>query len=86
MSKYDALVLDTQGSELLVLKGAAGLLPNIKYVQAEVADFESYSGACRQLAETDVFSEILASANIWKKRNFRLKKRLADIMRSCIRI
>jgi len=40
----DALVLDTQGSELLILKGAEALLRRIKYVKTEAADFESYKG------------------------------------------
>ena len=47
MSRYDALVLDTQGSELLVLKGAAPLLPYFRYIKAEAADFESYAGCCK---------------------------------------
>lgn len=43
---YDALVIDTQGSELLVLKGARGSLTRFKYIKTEAADFESYkSGA-----------------------------------------
>ena len=44
---YDALVLDTQGSELLVLKGARWLLQQIKFVRAEAADFEAYIGGAR---------------------------------------
>ena len=39
---YDALVLDTQGSELLVLKGAPELLAGFKYIRTEAADFEPY--------------------------------------------
>jgi FkbM family methyltransferase len=46
-SSYDALVMDTQGSELLVLKGAAPLLRNFKYIQTEVADFEAYRDCCQ---------------------------------------
>jgi FkbM family methyltransferase len=43
---YDALVMDTQGAELLVLKGAAESLMHFKYIKTEAADFESYrSGA-----------------------------------------
>ena len=44
--QYDALVMDTQGSELLVLKGAADLLNNFKYIKTEAADFEIYQGCC----------------------------------------
>ena len=51
---YDVLVLDTQGAELLVLKGATNLLPRMKYVRAEVADFEAYAGCCR-LDDLDKF-------------------------------
>jgi FkbM family methyltransferase len=42
-----ALILDTQGSELLVLEGAVELLHHFKYVKTEVADFDSYLGCCK---------------------------------------
>jgi FkbM family methyltransferase len=51
---YDALVMDTQGSELLILKGARVLLPNFRFIKTEVADFESYKGGC-VLTEMDAF-------------------------------
>ncbi len=51
---YDALVMDTQGSELLVLKGAEPLLPRFAYIKTEVPDFEAYAG-CVQLAELTAF-------------------------------
>ena len=44
LADYDGLVLDTQGSELLVLKGAQRVLRNMQMVQVEVADFEAYVG------------------------------------------
>ncbi len=44
---YQALVLDTQGSELLVLKGCIPLLHNLKYIKTEVADFDAYDGGCQ---------------------------------------
>ncbi len=44
LSNYDGLVLDTQGSELLVLKGAGRVLEEVKMVKTEVADFEAYAG------------------------------------------
>lgn len=53
-SLYDALVMDTQGSELLVLRGAEPLLGGFKYVRTEVADFEAYENCC-QLAEVEAF-------------------------------
>ena len=46
-NKYDALVLDTQGSELLVLEGAENLLSNVKYIKTEVADFDAYQNGCQ---------------------------------------
>lgn len=52
--KYDALVMDTQGSELLVLRGAASLLKNFNIIHTEVADFESYEGCC-VLSDIDGF-------------------------------
>jgi FkbM family methyltransferase len=54
VSKYEALVLDTQGSELLVLQGAIPVLERLRYVKAEVANFEAYAGGC-QLAELTDF-------------------------------
>lgn len=44
---YDALVMDTQGSELLVLKGARKLLNRIRYVKTEAADFSLIQAAPR---------------------------------------
>jgi FkbM family methyltransferase len=41
---YGALIIDTQGSELLVLGGAERLLTTIDYIQTEAADFDSYRG------------------------------------------
>jgi FkbM family methyltransferase len=51
---YGALVIDTQGSELLVLKGARQLLGGIRYVKTEAADFEAYSG-CAKVADLETF-------------------------------
>lgn len=54
LGNYDAMVMDTQGSELLVLKGALSLLKEFRFIKTEVADFESYKGCC-QLSEIDKF-------------------------------
>ena len=54
INKYDTIVMDTQGSELLVLKGAEKILKNIKFIKTEAADFESYEGCC-QLKDIDDF-------------------------------
>lgn len=42
LKNYNTLILDTQGSELLILKGAKKLLNNFKYIKLEAADFEVY--------------------------------------------
>ena len=47
VGQFNGLVMDTQGSELLVLKGATALLPHIDFVKTEAADFESYVGCCQ---------------------------------------
>lgn len=44
---YDSMVLDTQGSELLVLKGAGNIIEKMKYIMVEVADFEAYECCCK---------------------------------------
>jgi hypothetical protein len=43
---FQALVLDTQGSELMVLRGATTVLQHFRFVKVEVPDFESYKGCC----------------------------------------
>ncbi len=52
--KYQALIMDTQGSELLVLKGSLPILEHFKYIKVEVPDFESYEGCC-QLSDVNEF-------------------------------
>lgn len=54
ITDYNALILDTQGSELLVLRGSIKILDHFKYIKTEVADFESYEGCC-QLDDIYVF-------------------------------
>lgn len=54
MTRYNGLIMDTQGSELLVLKGAVPLLPHFDFIKTEVADFESYKGCC-QLSDLGAF-------------------------------
>jgi FkbM family methyltransferase len=54
IAEYDMLVMDTQGSELLVLKGAIPILQNFTYIKTEVPDFESYKGCC-QLKDLQLF-------------------------------
>lgn len=44
---HNALVMDTQGSELLVLQGAIPVLHHFRYIKSEVPDFESYAGCCQ---------------------------------------
>ena len=54
LSRIGALVMDTQGSELLVLKGASRVLKAVSYVKTEAADFESYKG-CTTVAELTAY-------------------------------
>jgi FkbM family methyltransferase len=51
-SKYNLLVMDTQGTELLVLKGAKETLKYIDYIYTEVNIREVYKD-CVQLPELD---------------------------------
>ena len=41
------LVLDTQGSEMLVLNSTIPILKYFKYIKLEVANFEAYEGCCK---------------------------------------
>jgi FkbM family methyltransferase len=70
MKKYDTLVLDTQGAELLVLKGASPFLEYIRFVKVEAATFESYSGCCQlidvaEFLEKNGFQEISRHEFAW---------------------
>jgi FkbM family methyltransferase len=56
LSDYDALLLDTQGAELLILKGAKTLLPQFSYIQVEAANFEAYEN-CPRIEEIIAFVE-----------------------------
>ena len=55
-AEYDVLVMDTQGSELLVLKGGEDILSSFKYIKTEAADFDIYKG-CTTVAELRAFLE-----------------------------
>ena len=44
---YPGLVMDVQGAELLVLKGAGAMLGDFKFIKSEAADFESYIGGAK---------------------------------------
>jgi FkbM family methyltransferase len=56
LAKYDALLLDTQGAELLILRGASPILSQFKYIQAEAANFEAYEN-CPRLQDIIAFVE-----------------------------
>lgn len=47
VEEYQALVIDTQGAELLVLKGATEILRSLEYVRVEAPDFEAYAGCAK---------------------------------------
>jgi FkbM family methyltransferase len=57
ITDYQALVIDTQGSELLVLKGATRSLPFFKFVKVEAWDFEAYSGCPKVNDVVDYLNE-----------------------------
>jgi len=52
----DTLILDVQGSELEVLKGAKRTLKYVKWVQVEASNFEAYAGGCLD-KDIEVFLE-----------------------------
>ena len=53
-SKYQALIMDTQGTELLVLRGGIPLLKGFRFIKTEVPDFAAYAGCCL-LSDMDAF-------------------------------
>lgn len=44
IKEYNTLIMDTQGSELLILRGAQSELQNFDFVKTEISSFESYVG------------------------------------------
>jgi FkbM family methyltransferase len=66
-SKYQALVLDTQGTELLVLRGSIPLLRGFRYIKTEVPDFAAYAGCCL-LADMEAFMREHAYTEISRKK------------------
>ena len=54
LDNFDTLIMDTQGSELLVLQGSVPILDKFTFIKTEVSDFESYKGCC-QLKDIDAF-------------------------------
>lgn len=56
LADYNVLIMDTQGSELLVLKGAEPILDQFDFIKTEVPDFESYEG-CATLSDITAYLE-----------------------------
>ncbi len=54
LARFDTLILDVQGAELLVLKGLGDYLDKFKYVRCEAQDIPFYKGGCL-LADLDEF-------------------------------
>jgi FkbM family methyltransferase len=54
LDEYDALVLDAQGAEMLILKGGKEILSRFRFITVEVPDFEAYQGCCL-LSDMDEF-------------------------------
>ena len=60
---YPALVMDVQGAELLVLKGAGKMLGEFRFIKAEAANFESYVN-CAKLDDLSHYLEPLGFKEI----------------------
>lgn len=67
--EFAAIVLDTQGSELEILKGAASILPHFRFIKVEVPDFEAYKSCC-QIGDLTAFM----SSNNFHERSRHLIK------------
>jgi len=56
LEQHRLLAMDTQGSELMILKGAGALLREFQFISTEAADFEAYIG-CAKRQEITAFLE-----------------------------
>lgn len=54
LAGFDALVMDTQGAEMPILRGAAPILDRFTWIRAELFGFEAYRGM-HQRPEVDAF-------------------------------
>jgi 2-O-methyltransferase len=57
ITEFQALIMDTQGSELMVLKGATNSLRFLKFLKVEAWDFEAYLGCPRVTEVVDYLNE-----------------------------
>jgi FkbM family methyltransferase len=71
LSEYDAMILDTQGTELLILQSATAILSGFKYIQVEAANFEAY----RNCATVDTLNTFL------RQHGFRLLHKHLQVRR-----
>ena len=67
LNYFKALVLDVQGSELMVLKGAENLVNKFHYIKLEVSEFNLYQ-------ENPLYSEI---SGYLSKFGFKEEKKIA---------
>lgn len=70
VSQYDALLLDAQGAEFPILKGAKPILNRFRFIQVEAADFEAYAGAARR----DIITEFMVNSGFRLKREEAIRK------------
>ncbi len=64
-NKYNMLMMDTQGAELLVLKGATTTLRSIDYIYTEVNDQELYAGNALVTELDDFLPEFKRVESLW---------------------
>jgi len=60
------LILDTQGSELLVLKGSTASIKKFSFIIVEAADFKAYDGSC-SLEQIDNFMAYHQFTKVYQK-------------------
>jgi FkbM family methyltransferase len=56
LSKHEALILDTQGSEFQILGSSSNILRQFKFIAVEAADFEAYDN-CGQIETMSAFMQ-----------------------------
>lgn len=58
ISNYNLINIDTQGTELMILKSSISILNSMDYVFMEVADMDSYEGCCKLNEVNEFFQSI----------------------------
>lgn len=78
-SQFNLLVLDVQGAELDVLKGATRVISNCEFIVSEVSDYELYKGGCT-LTDVSAYLDDLGFTPVADNLKGNVGRRVGDVL------